>query len=250
MRKFLPVTATTVLLLGVSGESMAYDCYLGGITFATGQCTDVVNSAGSSSERTDHRLYTGLVWEMGAGKSLVPDFLIGFRSLKVKSSDNVQGGDVSLRIKYEQAFSLDSSRLVYVGGNRSLMGNIGAGYSFRQQSLLATAALQTGHFRLGSDYLLSSDRFQPYAEINTLNTPDKERKKQGASGCPTGYEYYPLDQNFYADGGFTLFNIAGISPYWDETLEIDPNSYGFYTLTDNVPKIESNNYQACFTSVE
>jgi len=154
-------------------------------------------SSSSSSERTDNRIYSGLIWELGA-KSFVPDFVIGFRSLKVKSSDNVDGGDLSVRIKYDKGLEFDSTRLVYVGGKRDVMGNVGGGYSFSENSLLATAAIQTSNFRVGSDYLIQKRGFKPYLEINTLNKPSEEKRKvvAGSSLCANGYRPLEGQENF------------------------------------------------------
>jgi len=83
----------------------------------------------------------------------------------------VNGADLSVRIKLKDGVALDSSRLVYVGGERDLMGNVGVGYSFVNKSVLATVAIQCPYTRAGVDYELQNAAVRPYVEVNTLDRP-------------------------------------------------------------------------------
>ena len=123
------------------------------------------------AKKTDDRVYAGLVWTLKEKPSYTPDLILGFRSLTVKSNDNASGGDLSIRMKLEGGVSFDSTRLVYVGGERDLLGNIGVGYSNANSTLLGTIAVQSSYARLGTDYELNKNKFVPYLELNTLDNP-------------------------------------------------------------------------------
>lgn len=125
----------------------------------------------SDAKTSEDRAYAGLVWTLKEKPSYTPDLILGFRSLKVKSNDNASGGDLSIRMKLEGGFSFDSTRLVYVGGERDLLGNIGVGYSNANSTLLGTIAIQSSYARLGTDYELNKNKFVPYLELNTLDNP-------------------------------------------------------------------------------
>ena len=127
----------------------------------------------SDAKKTEDRVYAGLVWTLKEKPSYTPDLILGYRSLKVKSNDNVRGGDLSIRMKLEGGVSFDSTRLVYVGGERDLLGNIGVGYSNPNSTLLGTIAVQGSYARLGTDYELNKSKFVPYLELNTLDNPKK-----------------------------------------------------------------------------
>lgn len=128
------------------------------------------------AKKTEDRVYAGLVWTLKEKPSYTPDLILGYRSLKVKSNDNVRGGDLSIRMKLEGGVSFDSTRLVYVGGERDLLGNIGVGYSNPNSTLLGTIAVQGSYARLGTDYELNKSKFVPYLELNTLDNPKKVPK--------------------------------------------------------------------------
>ncbi len=132
-----------------------------------------------SSERTetDTRAYAGLVWSLNSHSNIKPDLMLGVRSLRVNSNDNVNGADLAARIKLQDGISFDSVRLSYVGGQRDIQGNIGAGYSFANSSLLGNVSLSGQFLNLGSDFLINTKTFIPYIDINTLSKPDKVNPK-------------------------------------------------------------------------
>ena len=78
--------------------------------------TPITTPGSGSNTETENRAYAGLVWTLGEKASMTPDFSLGFRSLRVKSSNSVEGGDFSIRIKLDGGISFDSTRLSYVGG--------------------------------------------------------------------------------------------------------------------------------------
>jgi len=159
---------------------------------AFGQTVDAtpVTSVGGSQTQTENRVYAGLVWTLKQNASTIPDLTLGFRSLRVKSTDSVNGLEISTRFKFKEGIFLDSTRLSFVGGERNLLGNIGVGYSVVNSSFLGTLAVQGSHSRLGTDYLLAGNKFVPYIEALTLNKPNKVQPKNGSTTyvCEEGYQ--------------------------------------------------------------
>ena len=143
-----------------------FDCTIDG--FATeGYC--VAPSAGGS--RTDTRAYMGLVWELGGKQGAMPHLAFGLSSLRVRSNDRVEGGDIEFRLSIFNGIEADSLRLAYVNGNRVMRANVGGGYSFSHADWLATASVQSSYVRAGTDFLISNKAFLPFVELNTLGRP-------------------------------------------------------------------------------
>ena len=148
----------------------------------------------SSNTDTQNRAYAGLIWTLKDRTSWIPDLTFGFRSLRVKSSDSVNGGDISARIKLSDGIAIDSVALSYVGGKRELLGNVGAGYSFTNTSILGTIGLQGAYTRIGTDFQFANKQFIPYLELLTIDKPSNVRKTTtpGTTGpstlsCPSGF---------------------------------------------------------------
>ena len=161
----------------------------------------VITTPGGSNTETENRAYAGLVWTLGEKASMTPDLSLGFRSLRVKSSNSVEGGDLSIRIKLDGGISFDSTRLSYVGGERDVMGNIGIGYSNTNSSLLGTAAVQGAYTRVGSDYEFANQKFVPYLEVLTADKANKVDKSVGSTTYECRDKYYSIlngDQCFPA----------------------------------------------------
>ena len=156
--------------------------------------TPITTTGGGSNTETENRAYAGLVWTLGEKASMTPDLSLGFRSLRVKSSNSVEGGDLSIRIKLDGGISFDSTRLSYVGGERDVMGNIGIGYSNTNSSLLGTAAVQGAYTRVGSDYEFANQKFVPYLEVLTADKPNKVNSGGAGSTTYDCSEYGPFAQ--------------------------------------------------------
>jgi hypothetical protein len=149
--------------------------------FTNGMCSSPTGTG--ASKRTDNLVYMGLVWSFGKNASKTPDVLIGLRTTRVNSSNSVKGADLSLRLQSAKNFAPEGVRLSYLGGKRSAMANIGAGYSFVSGSALITAAVQAAHVRVGTDYLLANQNFVPFFELNSA----KRIQPTGSSySCSTG----------------------------------------------------------------
>ncbi|MDR2837030.1 MAG: hypothetical protein LBV49_00410 [Azonexus sp.] len=171
--KFIEKTAVAAVTLALAGLAQSAPASYEAPTLG-----------GGDGQRTDKRVYAGLQWTFGGKSGFVPQVVIGARSLKVKSSDSVSGGEVSLRLNIFNGFGVDSLRAVYVGGKRDIQGNLGGGYSFADGRFLGTAAAQGPYSRLGADYLFGSGAFRPYIEVNSLKKP-AEVKDSGTS-CRAG----------------------------------------------------------------
>lgn len=126
------------------------------------------------NKETQTRIYAGLVWNLNNKIEVKPDFVsVGARSVAVKSNDNVSGADLSIRFGLKNGVKFDSSRLSYVGGNRDAQGNLGFGYSYAEQSFFGTLGASSAYSRLGGDWMLKSNSFTPFFEVNTLPKPKK-----------------------------------------------------------------------------
>lgn len=179
-----------------------------------GYCvTPISRGAGDGSEKnTENRIYSGFIWELFGDQGIIPQFIIGIRSLEVKNNDNVSGADLSLRIRYQDKLSFDSVRLAYVGGERDIIGNIGAGYNFNQSSWLATAAVQGSYTRVSTDYIFGYNKFRYYAELNTLDKPSKVpsnvvQRPTIEGTCPEGTVLTTVDENGRFAGPAALLSV-------------------------------------------
>ena len=139
--------------------------------FAGGSITTVA----TVTSETQTKGYAGLVWTLGGKKSdAIPDLVVGVRSLKVKSNDQVSNGaDLSARFSFSNGFTFDNLRLSYVGGNRNLLGNLGAGYSFINSAFFGALAAQGPYSRAGLEYEFNARKFTPSLELLTINKPEK-----------------------------------------------------------------------------
>ncbi len=136
-----------------------------------------VTTNAESQTQTENRAFAGLVWTLKDKFSFIPDLTVGVRSLRVKSSDSVNGAEISARIKFQGGVALDSTRLSYIGGQRDFLGNLGVGYSFSNASILGTVAAQSAYSRVGTDFQFSDKSFVPYFELLTVDKPHNVDKK-------------------------------------------------------------------------
>lgn len=179
-------------LSSVAAAAMAPDC--AGIGGYSTNCTPAVEVGGGGSSgtvwQTQTRFYGGLVWSLDKKQSLVPDVTLGIRVLGVSSNNNVSGGDFSIRVGVYDKLSIDSARLLYVGGNRNVQGNAGVGYSFTNNQILGVAGAQAAFGRAGSDYQFGANKFNPFIEVNTIQRPNQVSPNQSTPSslqCPADY---------------------------------------------------------------
>ena len=219
LKYVLLVTTSLLASLSAVGTANAagYDCNsTGGVGGYDLYCElPTGGGAGGSAKHTENRIYSGFIWELFGDQGLIPEFIIGVRSLQVKDNDDVNGADASFRIRYQDKLSPDSLRLAYVGGKRDIMGNLGAGYSFSDSSWLATAALEGPYTRLSTDYLLAEGKFKYYAELNTLAKPARVMRPSSGGTCDTGAGYHLTP---VTSGGLLITSDPGNGG------TVDPNS--------------------------
>ena len=218
-KKFIRALVVVCATFLMSGQASAVTCSPTTIDICT------LPSGGTptgSASRTDTRIYTGFVWELGGKQDLTPMFEIGVRSLTIRDNDHVEGADANLRIRYDQSIAIDSGRIAYVRGMRDFMHNLGGGYSKTDSGWFATAAIQSAYTRLGTDYLFDNRKFKFYAELNTLDTPAKVVRPTTEMTCPTGVltqvgagsaftigiDTYTVDPASVRNG-YTCANLAG-----------------------------------------
>lgn len=151
--------------------------------------TPVISGA-SSHVKTENRVFAGLVWTTQEKMSAIPDLTLGVRTLRIKSTDRMNGLEVGARFHLIQGVSLESTRLSFIAGERRVLGNIGVGYSVPHSSFLGNLAVQGDHARFGTDYLLNSKKFVPFAELLTVKKPNKVHGNPGLTTyvCPEGTE--------------------------------------------------------------
>lgn len=192
-RRAIKFFMLSYISLFVGSVSASSDCLFltDGSGYAEGTCNAL--SVGAS-KRTDKSFYASLVWSFGQKQASLPDLVLGFRNLSVNSNNHVSGGDLSARFRYSQQVKLDSFRLSYLGGERTLIGNIGAGYSFTQNSPILTGAIQGSNMRLGSDFSLARNNFTPYVEINSAGVPKKVSATSGGA-CTSGLSAAVVSNN-------------------------------------------------------
>ena len=166
-------------------------------TFAGGGYVTPIGSSGSGSI-IDNKAYAGLVWTLNHHASYLPNLSFGFRSVKVNSNNDVDGGDLNARISFNNGLTFDSFRLVYVGGSRDIQGNLGGGYSFNKSSLLATGAVEGPYIKVGSDFMINDKSFDPYVELNSLAKPKKV--ENGTLSCPTNLFLTPYNGGYVCTG--------------------------------------------------
>ena len=181
------------ILLAIFALMIAFqNAMAGGIPITT-----YVNTYNKTSN-TETTVYAGLVWTLVKEFKKIPELTLGIRALKQetpfatssitvlltdenvipgKPSTKIKGGlDFSLRFNFDNSFTTDSARLLYVDGKKDLLGNVGVGYSFTNSQPFGTLGLQADYSRVGMDVdldnsMLASPQF--FAELLTLGKIDE-----------------------------------------------------------------------------
>ena len=155
----------------------------------------------SKTSDTETTAYAGLVWTLGKEFKKTPKLTLGIRAIKKetpltavqvttfesfggtallsdgKPSTKIKGGlDFSLRFNFDNSFTTDSARLLYVDGKKDLLGNVGVGYSFTNSQPFGTLGIQADYSRIGMDVALDNGMLaspQFFAELLTLGKIDE-----------------------------------------------------------------------------
>ncbi len=81
------------------------------------------------------RAYIGLQWAYGDTVGTMPNFVLGLRQTRSRTSNTVTGGDLSLAFSLD-TFKPDAIRVSYLEGKCNFIGQYGLGYSLRNQTSL------------------------------------------------------------------------------------------------------------------
>jgi len=155
----------------------------------------------SKTSDTETTAYAGLVWTLGKEFKKTPKLTLGIRAIKKetplttvqvttfetfggtallsdgKPSTKIKGGlDFSARINFDNTMKVESTRLLYVNGNKDLLGNLGIGYSFVNDRPFGTLGIQAEYSRIGMDVALDNSMLaspQFFAELLTLGKIDE-----------------------------------------------------------------------------
>lgn len=135
----------------------------------SGLCTaptsTVINAPGG--KRRSDTFFMGINWNFG---TKAPELVLGLRSVRTGVDKKSSGAQLDVFLPFLGGISFDRIRLSYVGGQRSVLGQLGFGYSFSQQTPLVGVGVQVPYANFGLDYLFRGTAL-PYVGLNSLNRP-------------------------------------------------------------------------------
>lgn len=114
--------------------------------------------------------FAALQWTFGAEKTVVPDVVIGYRSVDVESSGDVSGWQGS--VSYKPGEGVDKLKLEAVAGDEDIQYTYGGGYSLQHHKPLVTASVNGSYLVAGADYVIGHHKIEPYVGLTTLNDYD------------------------------------------------------------------------------
>lgn len=169
LKFFAPALAALVAALAQVPAQAGFANFCSQSKGSSGACTSpttttIVTPAG---KRRSDAIFMGINWNFG---SKVPELVVGLRSLKTGVQGRAYGAQLDLILPFLGGITFDRVRLMYVGGQRSSLGQLGFGYSFAQQTPLLAAGVQVPNVTFGLDYLFKGTAL-PYVGLNSLNRP-------------------------------------------------------------------------------
>ncbi len=166
---FLSPLAAAVALLAVLPVQAGNQPNCGITDGPSGLCTaptaTVINAPGG--KRRSESFFMGINWNFG---TKAPELVLGLRSLRTGVDKKSSGAQLDVFLPFLGGISFDRIRLSYVGGQRSVLGQLGFGYSFSQQTPLVGLGVQVPYANFGLDYLFRGTAL-PYVGLNSLNRP-------------------------------------------------------------------------------
>ncbi len=151
-------------------------------------------------KESEDQFYAGLNWQFGSKSHA--EFVIGFRSVDVKSGGDVKGAAVDLTFPIGDGFKVGELRLKAVNGEEDWQGELGLGWSFAQEGFLFTGGVQGNYINLGADFVFNGGGFQPYLGINSIGEYDRpDYLTELVGSCPSPYVYDPDSESCVFDGG-------------------------------------------------
>jgi len=146
----------------------------------------VTNTSTGSNSRTDNRVLVGINWTFGS--KIVPELVLGFRSMKIKSNGDAHGAGLDLTFPIAGGgITFDKIRVKGIDGRYDVQGELGFGYSVLTNGFLLTGGVQLPYVVGGVDYLQNGG-WVPYIGINTQGRYKKPNQTTGHTlSCPTDY---------------------------------------------------------------
>ncbi len=165
-----PLGAAVALLAVVPVHAgVVLNCDDGSGKGNTGVCAaptaTVINAPGG--KRRSDTFFMGINWNFG---TKAPELVLGVRTLRTGVNKHSSGAQLDVFLPFLGGISFDRIRLSYVGGKRSVLGQLGFGYSFSQQTPLVGVGVQVPYANFGLDYLFRGTAL-PYVGLNSLNRP-------------------------------------------------------------------------------
>lgn len=136
----------------------------------------------TKAKKTKNEAYVGIQWDMMARSSVTA--VLGYRSVRVDSSNNVRGGAVEATYALTGPMAGPGEfRIKGIDGDRSSQGELGIGYSAAHAAFLLNGGLQGNHVYGGVDYLFGPG-LKPYVGLNTIGSYSRVPR---SATCPPGY---------------------------------------------------------------
>ena len=184
------------LLVIAVGTIVVSQAWAGVVVAPTPPCTTATCvSPTVSGSRTDNKLLVGINWSFGA--KVVPELLVGFRSIKTKESGRASGAGIDLTFPFGNGIAFDKVRLIGLDGRNDALGQLGFGYSALAKGFLFNIGAEVPYAMAGVDYIGGAG-WVPYAGLHTQG----RYKKPDSLGCGSGYTLQ--------DAGNTTLFPAGV----------------------------------------
>lgn len=148
------------------------------------------------------KFFAGINWTFGAGPSVGPEAVLGFRSTRVKPG-SVRGHGIEFTFPLAGGPQFGAVKLKAISGDRHLQGELGLGYSFLMGAPLLTGGGFGEHVMFGTDYVFGDGNgFRPYIGLHTLSSYRKPSTNRTALLCDPQFnpQCDPLQ-----NGDFPLF---------------------------------------------
>lgn len=134
-----------------------------------------LGTAGAQAD-DERQWYAGL--NVQFGNKITPLLVVGYRHADVGDDGDPKGADIGLYVGLD---GLHSLKLKGFAGKDCVQGELGAGYSFKNNSLLFTGGIQGQHIAGGADFVLGGG-FSPYLGVNTISCYDDSNNRGGGGG--------------------------------------------------------------------
>lgn len=158
-------------------------------------CTSTANAEplplfepNTAGKYNSDKFFAGINWTFGAGPSVGPEAVLGFRSTRVKPG-SVRGHGIEFTFPLAGGPQFGAVKLKAITGDRHLQGEFGVGYSFLSGAPLLTGGGFGKHVMFGTDYVFGQGNgFRPYVGLHTLSSYRKPTSGGNTFAC------IPLDQ--------------------------------------------------------